>query len=131
MSEEVIILKFKELFSRYGISDIVRTDNGPQFQFKFKKFSESYNFVHETSSPYFPQSNGQIEATVKIAKNLIKKNVDIFEALLAYRTTPLSNGFTPGELLMGRKLKSKLPLMEEHLKPLTPNVTVVSKKMLS
>ena len=54
MSEEVIILKFKELFSRYGISDIVRTDNGPQFQFKFKKFSESYNFVHETSSPYFP-----------------------------------------------------------------------------
>lgn len=90
MTELVIIEKLKELFSRYGISEIVRSDNGPQFQTEFKKFAFEYDFRHVTSSPYFPQSNGCIEAAVKVAKNLIKKNEDIHLALLSYRTTPLA-----------------------------------------
>lgn len=88
MTEGVIILKMKELFSRYGIPEIVRSDNGPQFQNEFRKFSLEYDFKHITSSPYFPKSNGCVEAAVKCAKSLIKKNDDIYLALLAYRSTP-------------------------------------------
>lgn len=70
MTELVIINKLKQLFSRYGIPEIVRSDNGLQFQSEFKKFSCEYDFKHITSSPYFAQTNGCVEAAVKIAKNL-------------------------------------------------------------
>lgn len=46
-------------------------------------------------------------------KNMMKKcresQQDIHLALLVYRTTPLENGHSPAELLMGRQLKSNLP----------------------
>lgn len=116
MSESVIISKLKELFSRYGIPDIVRSDNGPQFQSHLKKFARECDFKHITSSPYFSQSNGGVEAAVKVAKNLLRKNADIFEGLLSYRTTPLACGFSPSELLMNRKLKSNLPILPSLLK---------------
>ncbi|KAG5892339.1 hypothetical protein JTB14_011205 [Gonioctena quinquepunctata] len=115
MTELVIIEKLKELFSRYGISETVRSDNGPQFQTEFEKFAFEYDFCHITSSPYFPQSNGCIKAAVKIAKNLIKKNDDIYLALLSYRTTPLECGLSPSELLYGRKLRTPLPVLPRRL----------------
>lgn len=115
MTESVIISKLKELFARYGIPELVRSDNGPQFQNEFRKFALEYDFKHVTSSPYFPQSNGCVEAAVKCAKNLIKKNDDIYLALLAYRTSPLSCGYSPSELLMNRKLRNPLPMISNAL----------------
>lgn len=116
MNELAIIEKLKEIFSRYGIPEVVRTDNGPQFSSVFKKFSLEYNFVHITSSPYFAQSNGLVERTVQTAKHLLKKNKsDIYLALLAYRTTPLESGFSPAELLMSRKLRTNLPQLPSNL----------------
>lgn len=115
MTESVIIEKLKELFSRYGISEIVRSDNGPQFRSEFKKFALEYDFRHITSSPYFAQSNGCVEAAVKIAKNLLKKNDDIHLALLSYRTTPLECGFSPCELMFGRKVRNLVPMLPSEL----------------
>lgn len=73
LTETAIISNLKQLFSRYGIPEVVRSDNGPQFQSEFKKFASEYDFKHITSSPYFARSNGCIEAAVKIAKSLLKK----------------------------------------------------------
>lgn len=114
LSEAAVILRMKETFSRFGIPEVVRSDNGPQFQSGFKNFAKQYNFEHVTSSPYFSQSNGAVEAAVKTAKNLIKKG-DIYEALLSYRTTPLESGFSPAELLMKRKIRSLLPMLPSKL----------------
>ncbi|ENN80591.1 hypothetical protein YQE_02988, partial [Dendroctonus ponderosae] len=115
MSEAVIIEKLKQLFCRYGLPEIVRSDNGPQFQSEFKTFSREYDFKHITSSPYFAQSNGCVEAAVKTAKSLLKKNDDIYRALLAYRTTSLECGFSPSELMFGRKIRSFIPLLPSQL----------------
>lgn len=115
LTETEIINKMRELFARYGIPDIIRSDNGPQFKSEFKKFAYEMDFKHITSSPYFPQSNGCIEAAVKVAKGLLKKNDDIYLALLAYRSTPLECGFSPAELLMNRKIKSQLPILPSQL----------------
>lgn len=116
LTASTIIRKLKELFCRYGIPDVVRSDNGTQFRNEYKVFAEQYNFKVIFSSPFYSQSNGCIEAAVKIAKNLLKKNQDdIYLALLSYRTTPLECGYSPSELLMSRKLRSHLPILPSKL----------------
>ncbi|XP_033126390.1 uncharacterized protein LOC117124310 [Anneissia japonica] len=64
----------------------------PQFNSaEFRHFAADWDFVHTTSSPHYPQSNGLAEGAVKIVKNLIKKavhsNQDIMKALQIYRST--------------------------------------------
>lgn len=119
LKSRAIINHCKSIFSRHGIPETVRSDNGPQFGTldfsEFKQFSESYGFKLITSSPKYSQSNGFAEAAVKIAKLRLKKSEDPFLALLAYRTTPLANGLSPAELLMNRKLRSTLPLSPQQL----------------
>ncbi|KAJ8881504.1 hypothetical protein PR048_017986 [Dryococelus australis] len=61
------------------------------------------------------KSNGGMEAAVKVTKQLLKKNDDISSAILAYRTTPLENGFSSVELLMNRRLRSTIPLLPSKL----------------
>ena len=43
---------------------------------------------------------------------------DVFLSLLGYRATPLpSSGLSPGELLMGRRLRTDLPETKQRLTP--------------
>ncbi|UYV79391.1 K02A2.6-like [Cordylochernes scorpioides] len=62
-------------------------------------------------------SNGMAGAGVKIAKLILKKNQGPSLGLLEYRSTPLENGYSPAELLMGRKLRTTLPIAPENLNP--------------
>lgn len=82
MTEDVIIDKVKEVFSRYGICNVLRSDGGPQFQSKFKSFADEFKFTHIISSPYFSQSNGCVEAAVGTAKKLVKKNKGDMQVIL-------------------------------------------------
>jgi hypothetical protein len=77
-----------------------------------------------TSSPHYPQSNGLSEKAVGIAKSILKKcsedGVDFRAALLEYRNTPISGmNVSPAEILMSRKLRTRLPLVSSQLKPKT------------
>ena len=106
----------KSIFSTHGIPDYVVSDNGPQFASRdFKDFELKYGFTHVTSSPMYPQSNGEAERAVQTAKNIMKKNVDQHLGFLAYHTAPLQNGQAPCQLLMGRNLRSTLPTTPAHL----------------
>ena len=58
-------------------------------------------------------ANGEAELAVQTVKNLLRMSADPYVALLMYRATPLQNGFAPSELLMGRKLKTKLPSLKK------------------
>ena len=65
-SSRNIIEVLKMIFSRFGIPEVVVSDNGPQYtSFEFKQFAEAYDFCHTTSSLLLPQSNGQAERTVQ------------------------------------------------------------------
>ena len=50
---------------------------------------------------------------MQTVKNLLRKSTGPYVALFLYRATPLENGFAPSELLMGRKLKTKLPSLKK------------------
>ena len=104
--------------SLHGIPDTVISDNGPQYaNQEFKEFARDWGFGHVTSSPIYPQANGEVERAVETAKNILRKNSYPYLGLLAYRTAPLRNGFTPTQFLMNRKLHTKLPVVPEVLKP--------------
>ena len=114
-----VIEVMKDVFARHGIPDEVYSDNDPQYKAKsFKDFSKEWGFIHTTSSPQYPQSNGLAEALVKILKQMINKCInsgqDIKASLLAIRNTPLKCGSSPAQLLLGRPLREHLPALPDN-----------------
>ena len=102
------------------------SDNGPQYASReFAEFAKDYEFKHSTSSPYFPQGNGEAERAVGTIKGLLNKSGDPYKALLAYRSTPLQIGYSPAELLMGRLLRSTVPTTRAQRKPRIPDLSEV------
>ena len=113
----------KSHFAHHGIPELLTSDNGPQYASEeFRKFAGAYSFQHVTSSPLYPQFNGAAERAVQTIKSIMKKEDDPYLGLLAYRSSPIGNGVSPGELLMGRKLRSTVPAHTNVLQPKLPKV---------
>ena len=119
MTSTGVITALKSQFARYGVPSVVVSDNGPCYNSaEFRKFSEDWGFEHITSSPGYPQSNGQSERTVKTVKAMLEKAGDPYKALLSYRNTPLEEvNLSPSQMLMGRRLRTSIPVTEDLLKP--------------
>ena len=110
-----IIYKLRQQFARHGTPVELVTDNGPQFvSEQFEAFSQRWGFVHTTTSPYHPRSNGKVESAVKTAKGLMRKaahsGADVWLGVLEYRNTP-TQGFdsSPAERLFSRRTRTILP----------------------
>jgi hypothetical protein len=104
----------KRVFARFGVPERMRSDNGPCFACdQFRSFADDWGFTLITSSPRYPQSNGLAERAVGIVKRLWGKSEDRDETLLAYQSTPLSTGFSPGGLMFGRPMRSTLGLLND------------------
>ena len=117
------IARFKAVFARYGCPEVLVTDNGPQFScHEFSQFARDYDFTHVTSSPRYPRSNGEAERAVRTVKSLLEKEGDFHKALLAYRSTPLAHGTSPAQLLMGRRLRTPVPVSPLQLQPQWPDL---------
>lgn len=122
IASSTVIQSMKEIFSRHGIPETVISDNGTQYSSReFRKFAEEWGFHHVTSSPNYPQANGKSERAVQTVKTLlikaVKSNSDFYLALLNFRNTPRDGLSSPANLLMSRRLRCKLPVASQLLKP--------------
>ncbi|KAK3089020.1 hypothetical protein FSP39_000173 [Pinctada imbricata] len=127
ITSENTIAKLQQIFSTHGIPDTIVSDNGPSFTSReFKQFLQRNGIKQINSAPYHPASNGLAEKAVQTFKQAMKKiksgtiQEKINNFLFRYRITPhTTTGASPAELLMKRKLKSKLdlvfPNMEEKV----------------
>ena len=65
LSSLEVVSRLRSIFARHGIPEMLISDNGPQYSSEaFSEFTRTYNFVHVTSSPKHPQSNGAAERAV-------------------------------------------------------------------
>ena len=117
-----VVTHLKSVFSRHGIPEQVVADNMPFDSLEMRNFAAQWNFVINTSSPHFSQSNGQAERCIQSIKRLLLKaeesGTDPYIALMQYRATP-NSGLTcsPSQLLFGRRLRTKLPATAASLSP--------------
>ncbi|XP_021825361.1 uncharacterized protein LOC110766353 [Prunus avium] len=97
---------------RFGIPYKIVTENGTPFVNKqVSSTLNGYGIKHRRSTPYYPQGNGQAEATNKILLRILSNmvyeykggwSIHLPDALWAYRTSPRSTtGFSPYSLVYG------------------------------
>ena len=59
---EATIQQLCKIFSAHGLPEQITTDNGPQFVTEqFEKFCRSRGIQHNSTAPYHPHSNGEVE----------------------------------------------------------------------
>ena len=92
-----VIEELRSLFARFGLPEMVVTDNGTCFvSSEFEQFLRSNGVKHTTSAPYHPASNGLAERAVQTVKRGLKKVKDgtmsarLAKVLLTYWVTPQS-----------------------------------------
>ncbi|RXN14474.1 Retrotransposable element Tf2 type 1 [Labeo rohita] len=134
-SSQAVIAFLKTVFARDGVPCEVFSDNGPQFcSREFDVFATEWGFQHTTSSPNYPRSNGLAESSVKIVKALMKKSydgkTDFHKSLMIYRSAPLQNGLSPAQMLMGRRIRTNLPIHQDLLTPAGANKVKQEKQQL-
>ena len=96
--EDVSNFVWKNIICLFGISQVIIADNGSQFDsVTFRTFCSELKIKNLYSTPRYPQSNGQAEATKKTLLSVLKKRLEkakgkwveeLPSVLWAYRTTP-------------------------------------------
>ncbi|CAB3999893.1 Transposon Ty3-G Gag-Pol poly [Paramuricea clavata] len=67
------IPKLDAIFSRQGIPEILKSDNGPPFNGEeFENFANHLGFKHRKITPYWPRANGEAERFMKTIEKAIR-----------------------------------------------------------
>ncbi|XP_023246922.1 uncharacterized protein LOC106642194 [Copidosoma floridanum] len=102
----------REIFSCFGIPQVLVSDNGRTFVSEvFERFIKENGIVHRLTAPYHPASNGQAERYVQTIKKALAKietsvslSSELQNILAHYRAMPhAQTGMSPAELMFGRK----------------------------
>jgi hypothetical protein len=87
---------FNHIITRFGVPQAIVTDHGSHFQNQMmSELHAKLGFLHENSSPYYPQENGQVEAINKVLKTMIQCMVGENKTSWHYNFSPLSGLTAP------------------------------------
>ena len=122
MDAENVAEELVRMFARVGIPQEILTDQGSNFTSQL--LAEIYRLVHVKAlrtSPYHPQSDGVVEWFNQTLKQMLRRTANeegkdwdrlLPYVLFAYREVPQeSTGFSPFELLYGRKVRGPLDVL--------------------
>ncbi|XP_063951965.1 uncharacterized protein K02A2.6-like [Lytechinus pictus] len=118
-----VIKRLKHQFGRYGVPEIIVSDNGHPFSSnEFAEFAKKIGVEHNTISPYNSKANGKAESAVKTAKRLLTRckdtGDDVDLALLNSRNTQTQGiQSSPAQRFMGRRTRTLLPTSTRLLAP--------------
>ncbi|UYV83546.1 K02A2.6-like [Cordylochernes scorpioides] len=116
ITRRTIIGHLREIIARFGLPEILVTDNGRQFvSSEFEEFTTMNGIRHTKTSPYNPSTNGLAERYVREFKNSLRKNqgkdsieINLQRFLFTHRAFPQTVlKKSPAELLMKRSLRSR------------------------
>lgn len=129
LTSSMLIGKLENMFARWGDPEEMVSDNGMPFKSaELREFAEKCNMRQTFISPHYPQGNGEAEAGVKIAKQIIAQK-NLFQALKAYRSTPIAaTGHSPAELMIGRNIRTAVPVLSYTLNPKWPKRNEVQRR---
>ena len=118
-TSEKIVDCLDKTFTTHGYPSILVTDNAPNLtSVKCDEYCDMNGINHQTSIPYWPQGNAEVERFYRTLMKAIRTSCaegkdwrkEVFKFLLAYRNTPHSSTKTsPAMLLMNRPLRDKIP----------------------
>ena len=105
-----------EFIAHWGVPRQIHTDQGSQFESDlFKEILRLLGVKKTRTTPYRPQSDGQVERLNRHIKSMLfhylsekQDNWDVFlgPIMMAYRASVHeSTGFTPNMLMMGREIE--------------------------
>ena len=112
----------RERFAQFGLPETVVTDNGSCFVgAEFEAFLKMNGIQHITTAPYHPASNGLAERAVQVVKAGLKRNQQgtfrsrLSKTVATHRLTPhATTGLTPCELLLGRRIRTRLDFLRPN-----------------
>lgn len=131
VTSSTVITKLKRHFSVFGTPHTLISDNAGQYASQHFK-----DFVHITSSPENPQSNGLAERAVRSAKQLMEHShrdgTDVFLNLVNLRNIPrdLTLG-SPAECLMSRQTRAAIPVSTKLLQPNPKDAQLIRTQLLN
>lgn len=123
MTADVTIKILRQIFSRFGLPEVLVSDNYSAFESdEFQRFLKGNGITHKTGAPYHPATNGAAENSVRTVKRLLKtvlaesEHADLNKALhgflLQYRNTPhATTNVSPAQALFGHSLRTRLDLL--------------------
>ncbi|XP_068220221.1 uncharacterized protein [Palaemon carinicauda] len=135
ISSKTLIPVLIKFFTQYGIPKIIQTDRGSNFTSDlFRQVMAAMNIKHTLSSVYHPESQGALERFHQTLKDALTKycrehQTDWDEGLpfvlYAIRNTRQESlGYSPAELLYGRKVRGPLEILYDMWSDQTKEVTL-------
>ena len=72
---------FNHFITRFGVPQAIVTDHGSHFQhYMVAELTSKLGLRHDSSTLYYPQSNGQVEAVKKVLVTMLQRTIGIHKS---------------------------------------------------
>jgi len=121
VTSAVVVDFLSDLFCRFGTTEELVSDNGPQFiSDELQQFLSAHGVRHSKVALYNPQANGEVEKFNRVLKEGLKAafadgktfQQGVRQTLASYHSTPQSaTGVSPAKLMYNFEMRTQLSLL--------------------